>query len=159
MTAGRKPHPWTDAELAELQPSPHLRAVEPAPATQAVAPCASPGQEPDEADRSPGAHMLPEPLLTVRQLAELLDVSEVHVRRHASELGGVHLPGRGTRPGPLRFHWPTVTARLEQQAQDANVGWGSQRSRRPETTADAGLGVSRPVPRPGTRVRLLPDKG
>jgi hypothetical protein len=44
----------------------------------------------------------PEPLLTVHQLAELLDTSADWVRRHQAELGGYRL-SEGGGQNPIRF--------------------------------------------------------
>ncbi|MBS1892145.1 MAG: helix-turn-helix domain-containing protein [Actinobacteria bacterium] len=83
------------------------------------------------------------PLLTTREIATELAVSEDWVREHAAELGGIRM-GKSSR-GPLRFEREHVDQYLDRQRLDAPQEPQSRLQRR------------RPGPRPAAAgVELLP---
>jgi hypothetical protein len=96
---------------------------------------------------------IPRRLLTVRELADLLNVSADYVYRHADDLAAIRLPGRDGERGRLRFHWSSTLDAI------ATVRSASERSDVPEPAAPAAVPASAPAPATGTRVRLLPVEG
>ncbi|MGZ4255246.1 MAG: hypothetical protein ACXVR2_18580 [Solirubrobacteraceae bacterium] len=149
MTATVQPEPRTAAQRrAGMPPRPR-----PEPEPRAAAP-RSPRQP-----AAPNGELVERKLLTATRLAQILNVSETHVRRHADALGALRLPRRGSRRGGvLRFHWPTVAAILE-ASKAATAGEASQRSQASEQPTAPAVRRSSPPVAPGTRVRLLPDRG
>jgi hypothetical protein len=156
-TVRPEPRPRTAADRAAGAPRP------PEPAPPVHLPANGDRAELTVRATAPNGDTPEKQLLTAGRLAELLVVSERYVHRHARALGGVHLPGRGDRPGPLRFNWTTVAAKLAElqkaQREAESAGEASQRSQAPEQPAAPAVRRSSPPVAPGTRVRLLPDRG
>ena len=101
-----------------------------------------------------GTHEAPEPLLTVREVAAYLSVSEKWVRGHADELGVIRL-GR-----PLRFdaavlrEWVICCANrnsAQLSARESNASAG--------TAAGRTAAVPNRVPEPGSILSVRPMPG